>query len=145
MANDEKIANTNAKLVLEGSYKTRRVLDYSYAFAQSVDKELQPSGIPRGGKLSVTVDSYTKSTNNELLKILINRTLIKKLKIVVSKPSKPGEDLKVLEFEDVFCVDYKENWKDIRESKGDSASTEVVSFTWRKFTWDDVEYDNGWQ
>jgi len=141
----ETIANTNAIMTLEGNYKPRRVLDYNYAFTQSVDKELQPSGIPRGGKLSVTVDSYTKDSNNELLKILINRTQIKELKITVCKPSKPGENLKVLKFEDVFCVDYKENWKDLRESKGDSACTEVVSFTWRKFTWDDAEYDNGWQ
>jgi len=128
---EDNIANTLATLEIDG-FKKRNVLEYNYSFNQSTDKDNQPAGIPRGGKLTLKLDACTDKGNIELLTWLIERNK-KEVKITVKKPSAPTEDLKILIFKDAFCVDYKEVWKDMRDSKGDSANTEDIVVTWREF------------
>jgi hypothetical protein len=140
---ETKINSTaNATLAVKG-LKERNIIEYNYSFSQAIDLENQPTGIPRGGKLTVKVEAVTRSEKtNELFGWMVSKTK-KDGKIVVKKPSKRGEDLKILKFEDAFCVEYKEIWKDIK-SGADTSNTEEIVISWRKLTWDDVEFDYGW-
>jgi hypothetical protein len=127
-------------LDIEG-FSLRKVLEYSYTFDQPTDKENQPSGIPRGGRLTVKVDAFTrKEKNNELFGWMVSKNMKKKGKIIVYMPSQPGIKLKTLQFEDAYCVQYKENYK----GQADSYNTEEIQISWRKLSWDNVSYENEW-
>jgi len=132
-------------IIYIGKYQPRKVLEYNYNFNLAIDKENQPCGIIRGGKLTVKMDAITKGENdNELLGWMLGRKK-QNVAIVVCKPEAPAKtEMKVLEFKDAFCIDYKENWKDLKESKGDSANTEEIQITWKEFSWGNVNYKNCW-
>jgi hypothetical protein len=137
-------SNTNA--IFEFDKKKRKLIEYSYGFSQATDKDNQPSGIPRGGRLKVKVDAITTEKNADLLNWMVKGDMKKEVKITIKKPSKPKEDLKTLTFSDAFCVDYKETWKDQKsDNKGDSANTEDIEIAWRKLEVCDVTYENGWE
>ena len=143
MAESEINSLTNAILSIDG-FKDRNIIEYGYNFSQAIDLENQPTGIPRGGKLTVKVEALTRADKtNELLGWMVSKTK-KNGKIVVKKPSKRGEDLKAIKFEESFCVDYKEVWKDLKSGTGETSNTEEIVITWRKLTWDDVEFDYNW-
>jgi type VI protein secretion system component Hcp len=132
---------TNAILDIDG-FHLRKVLEFSFTFDQATDKENQPSGIPRGGRLFVKVDAFTKKNdNNELFKWMVSNNMKKNGKITVYMPSQPGNKLKEIKFEDAYCVKYEEKWK---ASTSDSYDTEEIYITWRKLTWDNVTYENEW-
>jgi len=135
---------TNAILKVKG-FTHRKVIEYSYNFTQSIDKENQPAGIPRGGKLTVKLDACTQKGVIELLKWMVGREKKEEVVIEVYKPYDPESLLKTLIFKDAFCIDYKENWKDLRESKGEAANTEEIQITWKEFLVDKTSiYDNDW-
>jgi len=137
MTND----GTNAILDIDG-FHLRKVLEYNFTFDQPTDKENQPAGISRGGRLYVKVDAFTKKNdNNELFKWAVTNNMMRNGKITVYMPSQPGNKLKEIVFEDAFCVKYTENWK---ASASDSYDTEEIWITWRKLTWDNVTYENEW-
>jgi hypothetical protein len=136
---------TNAILKIKG-FTDRKIIEYNYNFTQSIDKENQPAGIPRGGKLTVKVDACTQKGVIELLKWGVSTEKKEEVIIEVYKPYDPTVPLKTLIFKDAFCVDYKEFWKDLRESKGDNANTEEIQITWREFLVDKTSiYDNAWE
>jgi len=138
------ISNTNA--ILEFDKKKRKVLEYSYGFSQATDKDNQPSGIPRGGRLKVKVDAITTEENADLLNWLIKGDMKEKVTLTVKKPSAPADVLKTFIFSDAFCVDYKETWKDLKsDNKGDSANTEDVEISWRKIEICNVTFESGWE
>jgi len=132
---------TNAILDIDG-FNLRKVLEFNFTFEQPTDKENQPSGIPRGGRLYVKVDAFAKKNdNNELFKWMVSNNMKRKGKIIVYMPTQPGNKLKEIQFEDAYCVWYKESWK---ASSSDSYDTEEIWITWRKLTWDNVTYENEW-
>jgi len=138
-----KNSETNAILKIDG-FAPRKILEYSYSFAQAIDLENQPSGIPRGGKLNVKVEAFTKAENDELFGWMVSKTQKKNGKIILKTPSDPTKTLKTIEFTDAFCVDYKEVWKDQR-SGTDVANTEDIQITWKTLKWGKVSYENEWQ
>jgi len=143
MSENKKNSVTNAVLAISG-LKERNIIEYSYNFSQAIDLENQPSGIPRGGKLTVKVEALSRAgKNNELFGWLVSKAK-KDGKITVKKPTKRDEDLKILKFEDAYCIDYKEVWKDLRSGTGETSNVEEIVITWRKLVWDDVEFDYGW-
>jgi hypothetical protein len=139
-----KNSQTNAILKIDG-FKPRKILEYSYSFAQAIDLENQPSGIPRGGKLSVKVEAYTKEVNDELFGWMVSKTQKKEGKIILKTPTDYAKDLKTIEFTDAFCVDYKETWKDQKAGGTEVANTEDIQITWRTLKWGKVSYENEWQ
>jgi len=135
---------TLTTLEIDGIQK-RNVLEYSYEFERPTDKENQPAGIPRGGRLYIKVDALTKSGNHlDLFSWMVNRTNKKNGKIIVREPADHNNILKTLTFGDAFCVKYKEVWKDVKDGKGETANTEEIYITWRTLTWDNVTYENEW-
>ena len=152
----EYTANTLATFTLGDT--TRNVLEYSYQFDCPTDKENQLSGIPRGGRLTVKLDAPTKTDNSnktfDLFSHMINRTNVKDVTLTIMEPAAPKTVLKTLVLGDSYIVKYKENWKDIKDGKGESSNTEEIEITWKTFTWydgtngagktDGVTYDNYW-
>jgi hypothetical protein len=130
----------------EDACLSRNILQYSYTFECPTDKENQPSGIPRGGRLSLTLDSLTNSKNAAtFFQLAKDKKHIPKGQIIVQQPSSAEKnDLKVLTFEDAYCVKFKETWKDMRENKGESANTEDIEITWKILKWDEITYENEW-
>jgi len=141
--NDFKTPN-NAIVYIDNC-DPRKVLEYSYNFNMSIDKDNQPCGIIRGGKLTVKLDAITKGEkDNEILDWMLNREP-KKVRIFVNRlVGGPDLIMKELVFEGAYCIDYKENWKDLRESKGDSANTEEIQIAWKEFKWGGCTYKNAW-
>ena len=139
---------TLATLKIDG-FKDRKVTAYNYGFSQAIDKENQPAGIPRGGRLYVKVDAFSQEENVELLNWMVSKTMKKNGEIVVMVPSDPDKTLKKIQFEDAYCVDYKESWADVvRNTDGSmkepSTNSEEIWITWRKKKVGPVEYENEW-
>jgi len=145
MAKNEK---TLATLKVDG-FKERKVSQYSFGFNQDIDKENQPSGIPRGGRIYLKVDAFSQEENVELLNWMVSKTMKKNGEIEIMVPSDPDKTLKKIVFTDAYCVDYKEDWRDVvRDHKGEikdtSTNSEEIWITWRKLKVGPVEYENEW-
>jgi hypothetical protein len=150
--------------------KPREVTDYDFSFTQSVDKDNQPSGIPRGGKIKIKVKAFKKDVNSDFLNWMVKR-LKRNGYIQIMDPTKLGDTLTKIEFFDSYCVDYKQWWSDKVESKDiglfnsadqkDKAAPdpsllfksqsshktefqEEISITWRKLIIDGVTFENRW-
>jgi hypothetical protein len=129
------------------NFAPRNVLEYSYEFERPTDKENQPAGIPRGGRLYLKLDALTKSSEHtfELFNWMKQNSESHDGKIIVMEPSSPDKTLKELSFTEAFCVKYKEVWKDVKDGKGESANTEEIYLTWRILKWgDNISYENEW-
>jgi hypothetical protein len=145
--NKDKESNNRCNAVLEvDGFKKRKIHKFDYEFDQSVDKDnQQPLGTPRGKRLKITVEAFSQEENVELLNWMVNRSLNKKGKITVYKPSDPDSKLKTIEFEDAYCVNYKENWEDVGKSSSDkSTNLETIEIIWKKLKVGPVEYENDW-
>jgi len=133
-----------------GNSDYRNVHDFNFEFTQAIDKENQPCGIPRGGKLCVKVSADKTKANPELLNWMIKREQ-KDGHILIHKPGTDGEKLTKIEFKNAFCVNYKQTMVDNVYEKGklDTSSLQTyiedIQITWEKLIWDAVEYNNEWK
>ena len=100
------------------SCKDREVLKFSYTFSRTVDIDGQISGVPRGGKITLTVKALNDG-NNELLHWMLQPALPKGGQIKFSKRSDVGETMKSIELVDAQCVEYTEDWEE-KETKDGS-------------------------
>jgi len=96
------------------SFLPRDVIDFSYQFNKPVDPDNQVAGRARGGKITVTVKSRLNG-NNELLSWLLDNKIGKKGEIITYN-NEDGIEREIY-FQDGFCVDYVETWKDIQLDK----------------------------
>jgi len=103
------MATTPVTLKIDG-FKDREVARISYAFEQSTDKENQPAGIPRGGKIELVVKAMNDG-NEELLSWMLDSTMFKKGKVVFMNTTE-NKLMKEIQFEKAYCVDFLEVWED---------------------------------
>ena len=134
------------KLKVEG-FIERDVSDVSYSFFQTTDKEGQPTGIPRGGKIVITVKALSNG-NCELLDWMIQKSLAKEgaIEYVDDKGAKTKE----IKFKRAYCVNFVETWKDQTKYDGkpefgrDIVYTEQITLSCKEITNQQVKYDNEW-
>lgn len=101
------MAKTPVKLKIS-DYKEREVQMYTYEFNREVKIDGQPSGIPRGGKITIKVKALNDGTP-ELLSWLLDQSLAKKGTLELSD-NLSGKVAKTIEFEGAYCIDFNENW-----------------------------------
>ena len=133
-----------AAILYVSGFKERQVFNVSYSFSQATDKDGLTTGIARGGKIKLTVKAMNDG-NCELLNWMCDSSLSKSGKIAFKRTDDLEKDMKDIEFEDAFCVDFVESWEDPDSSKAkDLAHTETITITCKKITNQSVKYDNIW-
>ena len=99
-----------AKLSIDG--EELNILDCSFTFQQDVDYTNRPSAKPRGGQISVLIESNSKT---DLLDWMISPTQTKSGEIVFYRRDNMSS-LKKLEFVDAYCVEYTERFNSVDSS-----------------------------
>ena len=130
------MAVTPVSLQIEG-FAEREVLKVEYSFKKETDIEGQITGIPRGGKIEITVKPLNDG-NPDLMAFMVDKNLRKNGKIVF-KETKSGQEMKKIEFEGAYCVDYEENWAD------NEMPSEMVVLTCQNITFGNIKYENPWK
>lgn len=94
-------------------FEDREVMMVDYAFNQSVDREGQISGIPRGGSVTVRVKAMNDG-NNQLLQWMLAPNDPRDIKIEFQNTI-DGSTMKELEGIGCYCIKYTEKWEDGEE------------------------------
>ncbi len=93
-----------SKLKIEGD--EMNVLDCSFEFTQESDYNGRPSENPRGGKISILIESTSKT---DFLDWMISPNMTKSGMITFFKRENMGS-LKKVEFTNAYCLYYKEHF-----------------------------------
>jgi hypothetical protein len=115
----------------------REVINLRYSLHQEVDVEGRPTAIARGGKISVTVKSLNDG-NTDLFEWACDPYVSKKGKIEFEK--RDGTNMKNLEFEDAYMVEYEELYNSIDAE----SQMEVFVMSAKKITIGGVSHENTW-
>jgi len=139
------MAKTPVTLKIDG-FADREVAAVTYSFERSIDKENQPAGPPRGGKIVIRVKAMNDG-NVELLKWMTTPNLAKKGSIVFMVSSDIDKKMKSVEFEGAFCVDYSEHWEDVQSDQKDTtlAHWEELTISCQKIVNGPITYKNDWK
>jgi len=139
------MATTPVTLKIDG-FADREVAAVTYSFNQSIDKENQPAGPPRGGKIVLRVKAMNDG-NVDLLKWMTSKSLAKKGSIVFMVSSDTDKKMKAVEFEGAYCVDYVEHWEDVQTDQKDKALAhwEEIVISCQKITNGPITYQNDWK
>jgi len=138
--------NFRVTLKIDG-FHDREVSVVDYVFYQASDKENQPSGIPRGGKISVRVKAED-SGNAELLKWATAKSMAKKGSLLFMTAKNIEKKMKSIEFEGAYCLEFREHWEDVpveRDNAVPIAHWEEIVISCRKITNGPVNYENEWK
>ena len=130
------MATTPCLLKVDG-YQDREVQKVEYSFNKATDDEGQLTGIPRGGKITFTLKALNDG-NPDMLDWMIQRNLAKKGTIIFNE-TKTGAEMKKIEFEGAYCVEYKEDWKD------KEMHIETFTITCQNITFGNITYTNDWK
>lgn len=130
------MATTPVLLQVEG-YQDREVQKVEYSFNKATDEEGQLTGIPRGGKISFVVKALNDG-NPDMLDWMVQRNLAKKGAIIFNE-TKTGKEMKKIEFDGAYCVDYKEDWQD------NVMHVEIFTITCQNITFGNITYTNQWK
>jgi hypothetical protein len=138
------MATTPVTLKVDG-FADREVAEVTYSFNQSIDKENQPAGPPRGGKIKLKVKALNDG-NVDLLNWMLSKSLAKKGLIVFMNSSDVEKKMKDVEFEGAYCVDFTEHWEDL-SGKGDSslAHWELIELSCQKIKNGPITFENDWK
>lgn len=91
-------------------FTDREVLKVDYALQQQSDVEGRPAAITRGGKINVLVKSLNDG-NTDFFEWVCDPYTTKKGTVEFEK--RDGTNMKTLEFEDAYLVEYKETYDSI--------------------------------
>jgi hypothetical protein len=94
-------------------FETREVMMIDYKFDQTVDREGQISGIPRGGRILIRVKAMNDG-NNQMLQWMLAPNDPRDLKVTFFNTI-DGSTMKELEGTACYCVHYTEKWEDGEE------------------------------
>ena len=126
-------------------FTDREVASVTYHFDQAVNKENQPAGIPRGGKIVVRVKALNNG-NEELLRWMTSETLSKNGSIQFMDSSDSKKEVKSVKFEGAYCIDFIEHWEDKQANEETTlAHWEEITISCRKIVNGQVEYENEWK
>ena len=135
------MAKTPVSLEVDG-FAVREVAAVSYKFEQTIDKENQTVGVPRGGLITLKVKAMNDG-NCELLNWICDDSLAKDGKVVFMNSSDVKKKMKDVEFKGAYCVEFEEKWVDTTKSE-DLAHWELITITCKSITNQSVSYENDW-
>jgi hypothetical protein len=139
------MATTPVTLKIDG-FADREVAAVTYSFNQTVDKENQPAGIPRGGKITIRVKALNDG-NVDLLKWMTSKSMAKKGSIEFMVSSDTDKKMKSIEFDGAYCIDFTEHWEDVQPDQKDKslAHWEEIEISCKKITNGPITYENDWK
>ena len=136
------MAKTPVNLKVDG-FVDREVADVTYSFTKGTDKEGQPTGIPRGGKIILKVKALNDG-NCELLGWINDTGAGKKGSIEFMDPKDNKKKMKSVDFENAYCIEFSEHWEDKGDNAEELAHYEVIIISCQKITNGSVAYENEW-
>ena len=139
---DELDSTVAVTFKLDGAFKLRQVHQLDYTFTQATDKEGQPTGIPRGGQIIVTVKARDDG-NVELLNWMTSASLFLSGKIIFKKKSDPNNVMKTIQFGNAYCVGYSEHWEDPEGAKS-ITHYEKITIACKEINVEAVVWYNKW-
>ena len=136
------MAKTPVTLKIDG-YAEREVAEVTYNFTRDADKEGQPAGIARGGKIVIKVKALNDG-NCDLLEWINNTGSGKKGSIEFMDSRDQSKKMKSIDFENAYCIDFTEHWED---KGGDQvlAHYEVITISCQKISNGAASYENEWR
>jgi len=141
------MAQKNRLTLQIDGFADREVASVTYSFSQATDKDNQPAGIPRGGRISLRVKAEDDG-NVELLKWMTGKALVKNGSLTFMTAKDIDKKMKSIEFEDAYCVEFVEHWEDVPEGKKldfPLAHWEDITIVCRKIVNGPITYENEWQ
>jgi len=137
------MAKTPVTLKVDG-YKDREVTEVSYEFSRGTSADGQPSGIARGGKITVTIKALNDG-NCDMLEWINNTGKGKKGSLLFMDSSDQNKKMKEITFENAYCVKFTENWKEKgNDDKSPLNHLEKIEISCQKITNGQASYENEW-
>ena len=115
----------------------REVMNMSYSLHQEIDVEGRPSAITRGGQIHVTIKTLNDG-NTELYEWACDAYTAKKGSFDFEK--RDGTNMKTLNFEDGYLVEFQETY----DSVDASAQFEIITISAKKVDIGGVAHENSW-
>lgn len=115
----------------------REVMNMSYSLHQEVDVEGRPSAITRGGQIHVTIKALNDG-NTELYEWACDPYVSKKGSFDFEK--RDGTNMKTLNFEDGYLVEYQETYDSVDASN----QFEIITISAKKIDIGGVAHENSW-
>lgn len=124
------------KANLEVDGNTYRVLSVRYRLNRDIDQFGKPASDVRGGTVELEIES---SSDTSFIEWMVSSKTRKKGKIIFEKTDEDAE-LKTLEFEDAYLVDYMESFG----SQGSTGMVENFMISAKKIIIGGAEHENQW-
>lgn len=127
-----------AKLEIDGNSYTIR--ECGYKLERNYDDTGKPTSIPRGGVIDLLIETEETAKQGEptiFISWMVTQKHRKNGKITFKDPTEDA-DIKVIEFEDAYMVNYEE----IFNSIGNSPMTERLKISAKKIVVGDAEHIN---
>ncbi len=115
---------------------TMNVLKCSFAFEQGADFTGRPSQKPRGGQVTIVIESTNKT---DFLEWMISSQMTKNGEIIFYKRDNMSS-LKTLKFTDAYCLSYHEDFDAI----GDEPLKTKVVISAKELKIKDTTFSNNW-
>jgi len=149
MADVVKATTTTVKLKIKDFKKERYASEVNYSFYQSTDKEGQPTGIPRGGRITLLLKAGNDG-NNELFNWMVDKSLAYDGCIEFMDSSDTDKKMKEIKFKQAYCIEFTENWKDSSKNGADKvelsdlAHTEKITLSCKEISIEAATFKNEW-
>ena len=115
---------------------TMNVLHCSFSFEQGSDVTGRPSQQPRGGRMSILLES-TNKTN--FLEWMISSDMTKNGEIIFYKRDNMSS-LKTVQFTDAYCLSYNEEF----DAEGSEPLRTRITISAKEITVKDTTFTNNW-
>lgn len=116
--------------------ETMNVLKCSFSFEQGADSTGRPSQKPRGGQISVLIESTNKT---DFLEWMISPNMTKNGEIVFFKRDNMSS-LKTIRFTEAYCLSYNEDFDAV---SSDPLKTQIV-ISAKEISVRDTTFTNNW-
>ena len=136
------MAKTPVTLKVDG-YADREVTEVTYNFTRGTSADGQPAGIARGGKITVTIKALNDG-NCDMLEWINNTGKGKKGSLFFADASDQSKKMKEITFENAYCVEFTESWREKGEKDATLPHTEKVVISCQKITNGQASYENEW-
>lgn len=116
--------------------ETMNVLKCSFSFEQGADNTGRPSQKPRGGQITILIESTNKT---DFLEWMISPNMTKNGEVVFYKRDNLSS-LKTVKFKEAYCLSYKEDFDAVSD---EPLQTSIV-ISAKEISIKDTTYLNNW-
>lgn len=116
--------------------ESMNVLQCSFSFEQGSDYTGRPSQKPRGGQISILIESTNKT---DFLEWMISPNMTKNGEIIFYKRDNLSS-LKTIKFKEAYCLNYNEDF----DSVSDEPLKTYIVISAKEITVKDTTFKNNW-